>query len=266
MTISLLAVASAIITALLYIFTNVSWWFLLPIFLGLMVGILLLVLTPCLLYVSQIDMEKPVEKSSKFINFYSALMLDVALTFMRIKLVYTGEEKLPNEPFLFVGNHRSNYDPLVGIFALRKHRVGFVAKKELFKIPIIGRMMHLIFCLSLNRGTIRDEVKTIGRAIEVIDSGEASIGIYPEGTRNSGEGLLPFKNGAFKIAKKADCSVAVGVIRGSEECRKNFPKKTVVMLDIVGVLDREYVSAHSTAEISDKARDMMEEFITTHKA
>ena len=199
-------------------------------------------------------------KRSLFYAFYASCMLDVVLRVLRIRVKTEGLEQLPDEPFLLVGNHRSALDPVISMYLLRRKPVGFVAKQELFNIPIIGKMMTNRFCLSLNRGTLKDELKTIRRATGMITDGVSSIGIYPEGTRNAKEELLPFKNGAFKIAQRADCPIAVVVIRNSENVMKNLPfRRTKVELKLCGVLSREELAGLSTAQIGEKVRTMMEE-------
>lgn len=109
---------------------------------------------------------------------------------------------------------------------------------------------------------MRQQAETIKRAAEIIKSQEASIGIYPEGTRNRSNELLPFMNGAFKIAKKADCPVVVAAIRNPELIAENMPfRKTDVYLDFIGVLDKKFISEHTTKEIGEIVFNMISENI-----
>ena len=172
----------------------------------------------------------------------------------------TGKENLPKEKFLLVGNHRGAMDPLLTMGVLKKYNMGFVSKKEVYKVPVISRLMHRCFCPKLDRSNIKEEAKTIIRASKLVKSKEASIGIYPEGKRNkTEEPLLPFLNGSFKIAKKANSQIVVAVIKNSEKIFKNAPfKRTHVYLDFIGIIDKDFVASHNTAEISEKAREMIE--------
>ena len=218
--------------------------------LWLLVGII------CALFV---DKTKDCKKSEWIYRFYAACIIYIVKHIMRIKLHISGEELLPDRNFLLVGNHRSAFDPILEMGYLSKYNLGFVAKKELFDIPIIGRIMHKRFCLSLDRDNPRSELQTVLKAIETIKSGVASIGIYPEGTRNTTDTLLPFKVGAFKIAQKAECPIVVAVIRNSEKVKDNAPfTRTDVYLDFVGVLDTGFIKQHKTAQISDVVREMIE--------
>lgn len=76
------------------------------------------------------------------------------------------------------------------------------------KIPLLSTWMRYVYCLFLGRENPREGLKTILQAIEYIKRG-ISICIFPEGTRNKGEELtiLPFKDGAFKIATKTNCAI-----------------------------------------------------------
>ena len=85
---------------------------------------------------------------------------------------------------------------------------GYVAKKEMEKIPLLSTWMRFVYCLFLDRENPKEGLKTILQAIDYVKQG-ISICIFPEGTRNKGEELsmLPFKEGAFKIAAKTGCAI-----------------------------------------------------------
>lgn len=206
-----------------------------------------------------VDVNKDCKKSELIFKFYAYCIVDAVTHLLRIKLHVSGQSALPSRNFLLVGNHRSAIDPILEMGVLRKYNLGFVAKKELFKIPVIGKIMHKCFCLSLDRENPRSEMQTIISAISLIKSGAASVGIYPEGTRNVGEILLPFKAGAFKIAQKAECPIVVAVIRNSDLVQKNAPfRKTDVYLDFVTVLDVDYIKQHKCGQISDAVKSIIE--------
>lgn len=213
----------------------------------------------CTCFTVGVDLDKPCENHSPIYRFFSNCVIESATQLLRIRLHVTGKEQLPEEKFLLVSNHRGAMDPLLEMGVLRKYRIGFVSKKELFHIPIIGKLMHKSFCLSLNRGNLKDEAKTILRAIDLVKNQKATVGIYPEGTRNPTNELLPFKNGAFKIAQRANCPIVVAVIRNTELATKNTPfHHTDVYLDFIGVLDNDFVADHNTVEVGKRVREMME--------
>lgn len=117
-----------------------------------------------------------------------------------------GLENIPSDqPVLFVSNHRSYFD-IVTAYATTPHLTGFIAKKEMKNLPFINIWMKYLNCLFLDRENIREGLKTILKGIENIKNGY-SMFIAPEGTRNQGDEMLPFKEGSFKLAEKSGCPV-----------------------------------------------------------
>ena len=142
-----------------------------------------------------------------------------------VKVTVIGEENIPDEPVLYVGNHRSLFDiPLV--YVRSKRLLGFVSKDSMAKIPLLSTWMRFLYCLFLNREDVKEGLKTILQAIEYVKQG-VSICIFPEGTRNKGEELtmLPFKEGAFKIATKTGCPIIPVSMNGTENLfERQFPR------------------------------------------
>lgn len=122
-----------------------------------------------------------------------------------VKIDVRGKENIPEEPVLFVGNHRSYFDILV-IHTTCGKRPGFVAKAEMLKFPLLAWWMKDIACLFLDRNDLRSGMQMIKDGAELIKSGQSMV-IFPEGTRNGKDEMLPFKEGSLKMAEKADCPV-----------------------------------------------------------
>ena len=133
----------------------------------------------------------------------------VVILLSGVKLTVIGEENIPKDTaVLFIGNHRSYFD-IVLTYARCRGLTGYVAKKEMLKIPLLSRWMKFLHCLFLDRSDVREGLKTILTAIDKVKSG-ISIMIFPEGTRNKNESeldLLPFHEGSFKIATKSGCPI-----------------------------------------------------------
>ena len=118
--------------------------------------------------------------------------------------------------------------------------------------------MHMCFCLPLDRNDNRAAVRTINEAVELLDDNVVSMGIYPEGATNkTEEPLMPFRNGAFKIAQKAKVPIVVCVIENTEKILKNFPwQPTTVNLKVLEVLP--YDSEHrGTRDVSEHVWPLM---------
>ena len=121
------------------------------------------------------------------------------------KIEVKGKDNIPKEPVLFVSNHRSYFDILV-LHTTTGKRPGFVAKTEIQKFPLLAWWMKDIACLFLDRNDLRSGMQMIKDGTELIKSGQSMV-IFPEGTRNGTDSLLPFKEGSLKMAEKADCPV-----------------------------------------------------------
>lgn len=159
-----------------------------------------------------VDPRKEYAKNSPYYRALLNISTAVGMKLLRIHVTINGKEKLPqNTRFLLVSNHRSNFDPIVTWYALREQKIAFVSKPENFRIPIFGRIIRKCCFLPIDREDARKAMGTINSAAELLESNEVSVGIYPEGTRSRADALLPFHNGVFKIAKKANAPIVVNV-------------------------------------------------------
>jgi 1-acyl-sn-glycerol-3-phosphate acyltransferase len=122
----------------------------------------------------------------------------------------SGAENVPMEGGLIVAaNHRSYLDPpLLGTWFPRP--IHYMAKQELFKIPVLGSLISRVNAFPVNRDA--GDIGSIKRALRILKDGGV-VGIFPEGTRNvSGEAQV--KSGAVVLASSARCPVVpVGLVR-----------------------------------------------------
>ncbi|MDR2495066.1 MAG: 1-acyl-sn-glycerol-3-phosphate acyltransferase [Spirochaetaceae bacterium] len=127
-----------------------------------------------------------------------------------------GQENIPPTGGLcLVSNHASIFDILL-LLALVNRPVGFIAKRELAFIPFLNIWIFLLGGFFIDRKNIRRAVKTINAGIRRVKDGAAVI-VFPEGTRSRGQGLLPFRSGAFKLATQSGVPVVPIAISGSYE-------------------------------------------------
>ena len=104
------------------------------------------------------------------------------------KLTVIGEEHVPkDETVLYIGNHRSFFDVVI-TYARCPGLTGYLAKKEIEKVPFLSTWMRYLYCLFLDRKDIKQGLKTILTAIDHVKQG-ISIFIFPEGTRSTGAAL-----------------------------------------------------------------------------
>jgi 1-acyl-sn-glycerol-3-phosphate acyltransferase len=105
------------------------------------------------------------------------------------------------QAYVFAANHRSNFDIFV-LFAILPGKFLWVAKKELFKIPIFGQALSRMGSIPVDRENLQEAIRSLNRATSMVRGGTSMI-IFPEGTRVTSRELVPFKKGVFIMAMKA---------------------------------------------------------------
>ena len=146
-----------------------------------------------------------------------------------------GEENIPKEAALFIGNHRSYFD-IVLTYARGRDLTSYMAKIEIAKVPLLSTWMRFLHCLFLDRRDIKQGLKTILSAIDLIKNG-ISVFIFPEGTRCTDAEqtkLLPFHEGSFKVATKTDCLIVpVALTNTSKVFEDHIPfiRRTDIVLE-----------------------------------
>lgn len=207
------------------------------------------------------DHNKEYDKDSKYYRFVFNSATGMVLFFLRIKVNLEGAEKLPEGRFLLVGNHMSNWDPIVQWFALRKiENMAYISKKSNLDIPFFGWTSKKLCFMAIDRNSARKAAETVDHAAELMKNDVVSVGVYPEGKRNKDGVLGKFHNSVFKIAQKAEVPIVVLKTVGTNEHKKNFPlHRTTVTLTVVDVISAEETMALKTAEIGERvARKLLE--------
>ena len=129
-----------------------------------------------------------------------------------LRLRATGAENLPKEGgCLICSNHISAADA-IAIGAVTARQVRFLAKKELFSVPVIGWFVRRLGAFSVDRGA--SDVAAIKKIISVASAGEV-VSIFPQGHRYAGENPAdtPIKSGAGMVALRASCPVVPVAIK-----------------------------------------------------
>ncbi len=131
-----------------------------------------------------------------------------------VKVNITGLENISRRgPYIFVSNHQGWFDIFAALGKLPV-RFSWLAKEELFKIPILGQAMRRAGYISIDRRDHRKAIDSMNRAAEVIRQG-TSVFIFPEGTRSADGVIRDFKKGAFVLAAKSQQPVVPISISGS---------------------------------------------------
>jgi 1-acyl-sn-glycerol-3-phosphate acyltransferase len=141
------------------------------------------------------------------------LMLNV----LKIRLEVIKDSFAPasrkNSNYLFISNHQSSIDILV-LLALQPRTAGFIAKEELFRIPLLDLDMRMSGSLSIDRTHLKKAYTDIQKAVEKLKNRQ-SLHMFPEGTRNIIGGVMPLKKGFLRIAHEAGVPVVPIIIHGT---------------------------------------------------
>lgn len=136
-----------------------------------------------------------------------------SINILNHKVDSVGVENIPKGPCVFVMNHQSLFD--IPALVLNADRlIGFIAKKELLKVPILGQWLKAVHSVPIDRENIREAINVINKGVENLQSGY-SMAIFPEGTRAKDGKLKEFKKGSLKLATKANVPIVPVTIDGS---------------------------------------------------
>jgi 1-acyl-sn-glycerol-3-phosphate acyltransferase len=143
----------------------------------------------------------------------------VRLAGIRVQTV--GLDKLdPSRTYIFMSNHVSNVDPPI-LMPLIPRRMSIMVKKELFRVPILSRLMRFGSLVPVDRGNRESGIAAVRAAAEVIRQG-LNMTVYVEGHRSFDGKLLPFKKGPFYLAEECGVPIVPVTIVGSHYV---MPKK-----------------------------------------
>ncbi len=131
-----------------------------------------------------------------------------------IKIQIKGLENLDlGKPCVFMCNHQSNFDIFV-LFSALPAQFRWIAKAELFKIPLFGPAMRGAGYISIERKDRRKAIQSLREAADKIRSG-VSVMIFPEGTRSLDGNIGEFKKGGFFLAYDAGVQIIPVVLNGT---------------------------------------------------
>lgn len=153
----------------------------------------------------------------RFVYIVSSGWARVILVLNGVNYTVYGEENIPESQsgLIVVSNHQGGFDIPLCISCL-PFSVGFIAKHQLKKLPIISVWMIALDCIFINRKRIRESSKKINERIHQKDKNP--IFIFPEGTRSKGPQMGAFKVGSLKMLFKEGADVLPITISGSYKC------------------------------------------------
>ena len=159
--------------------------------------------------------------------------------------VFGRENVLTSRPQIFMANHQSGFD----IFALLAHIPGefrWIAKGELFRIPVFGRAMRAAGYIPIDRENHDRAMNSLAEAVVKIHENR-SVMSFPEGTRSSDGTIGPFKSGMFLLAIRANVPIVPVTIIGANQI---WPKGSLKITpgEMTIVISEPVDVSHCTAE------------------
>jgi 1-acyl-sn-glycerol-3-phosphate acyltransferase len=202
-----------------------------------------------------------IDPTGRFLHAYGKLWGRAALFIAGVKVEVEGADSIPaGVPVIFMGNHQSNFD-IPSLYAGLPHHFSWIAKQELFRIPLFGYAMKRAGYLPLDRSDGRRALKTMDSAAEKIRNG-VSVIVFPEGTRSMDGKLIPFKRGGFLLAAKAGVPIVPFTINGT--ALVNPPKQLVVRPGTVRIRFADPIPTTGATgkkrdELIDRVRDAIDQ-------
>ncbi|MDR8392803.1 1-acyl-sn-glycerol-3-phosphate acyltransferase [Aliifodinibius sp. S!AR15-10] len=159
------------------------------------------------------------------------------------------------KPFIVVSNHLSNAD--IPLISNLPWEMKWIAKKELFEVPLSGWMMKMAGDIPVNRRDPRSQISTLKNAVHYLRN-NCSVMFFPEGTRSRSGKLGRFTNGAFHLAIREQVPVLPLVIDGTQDCLpKNswkFGRAPEIRLKVLDPILVEGLGSDDVDELMKKTR------------
>jgi 1-acyl-sn-glycerol-3-phosphate acyltransferase len=165
----------------------------------------------------------------------------------------------PRRPYVVVSNHESFADIL--LLCNLPWEMKWMSKIEILRIPYLGWMMKLAGDIPVDRGSRESAVKAIEQSRQTLKN-RVSVMIFPEGTRSTGDDLLPFKDGAFRLAIKTGVPILPLALIGTRDALAKHDWRFGRADAEVRVLPPVDVAGYGLKEVDllkDRVRDMIRE-------
>jgi len=172
-------------------------------------------------------------------------------------------------PFVLISNHGSYYDPVI-IRAVARRRVCFIAWKEIFSWPVVGRLARLAgaFPVDLEK---RQDLDAFREALGILKTGGA-VGIFPEGGREPGPFMASVKLGAVQIALRGGAPIVPVSIVGVHDIwprRRRFPQPGKIAITFhpsISMPSRPFASWRQERAFLEKLMEQVRDVINSEIA
>jgi 1-acyl-sn-glycerol-3-phosphate acyltransferase len=155
--------------------------------------------------------------------------------------------KDPRRPYVVVSNHESFTDIL--LISHLPWEMKWLSKAELFRIPVMGWLMWLAGDIPVKRGFGPSAVEAMARCRKAL-ANRVSVMIFPEGTRSKTAELLPFKDGAFRLAIEAGVPILPLAVSGTSTALRKHDWRFGKSVAEVRVLEPVETTGLGPADVS----------------
>ncbi|MFA5569939.1 MAG: lysophospholipid acyltransferase family protein [Sphaerochaetaceae bacterium] len=191
--------------------------------------------------------------ADKWMRYNGTNIAKIIMFVLHTDVTVIGKELIPEEgaPLCFIANHQSMLDiPIVlaklGIW------VGFIAKSELKKVPILNVWIRAMNCVYIDRKSPRSSIEAILQGVKQIQQGTAMF-IFPEGTRSKTGALGTFKTGSLKLATRAKAIIVPITIDGTRDAfeHRTSVRKTPIRLSVSEPIDTATMSEEQLKDLPE---------------
>jgi 1-acyl-sn-glycerol-3-phosphate acyltransferase len=163
----------------------------------------------------------------------------------------------PRRPYVAVSNHESYAD--IFLISHLPWEMKWLSKEAIFRIPVMGWMMRMAGDIAVRRGEMRSRAQALDEVKDRLAKG-VSVMIMPEGTRSTDGDLLPFRDGAFRVAVEMGLPILPMAVTGTRDAmargslRFNRARAVVRVLEPV---ETHGLTASDVPVLRDRVRSMI---------
>ncbi len=165
----------------------------------------------------------------------------------------------PRRPYVVVSNHESFADIL--LISHLPWEMKWLSKAELFRIPVLGWLMHLAGDVPVKRGFGPSAIEAMTRCREIL-ARKVSVMIFPEGTRSPTQDLLPFKDGAFRLAIDAGVPLLPLALHGTGSALRKHDwriGRSTAVVEVLAPIETAGLTPADLPALKQKAHAMIVE-------
>jgi 1-acyl-sn-glycerol-3-phosphate acyltransferase len=184
----------------------------------------------------------------------------------RFRVEGDGPKDIDRRAYVVVANHESTADPF--LLSHLPWDMRWVAKQEIFDLPILGKLMTYGGDIPLRRGQKDSVVEMFAECRRTLEAG-MSVMMFPEGTRSKDGKLLPFKDGAFELAIDAGVPILPVALAGTRDCMPKGAKwlgNANATARVLSAIPTEGLTRDDVPRLRDQAREAIGAGVTALRA